>query len=162
MNTAPDAQSDRPEPEHAHRVSKRIGPGSVSVVRTGSRTYEGLNERGSTVRIGPADAEDCFTPGELLKLALIGCAGMSADRVAARRLGDDFAMTIWAHGRSDHDENRYARIEEEVLVDLSGLEPDDRAKLIEIMQKAIERGCTVARSVEGSIELATTIDGDPV
>ena len=43
--------------EHAHRVSERIGPGSVSVTRTGSRTYEGMNERGSTVRIGPPDAE---------------------------------------------------------------------------------------------------------
>ncbi|WP_448810960.1 OsmC family protein [Agromyces bauzanensis] len=162
MTTIRDSTADRPGHEHAHQVSERIGPGSVSVVRTGARTYEGLNERGSTVRIGPADAEDCFTPGELLKLALIGCAGMSADRVTARRLGDDFAVTIWAHGRSDHDENRYRRIEEEVLVDLSGLEPGERAVLIDVMEKAIERGCTVARSVEGSIELATTIDGQPV
>ena len=38
--------------EHAHRVSERIGPGSVSVTRTGTRTFEGMNERGSTVRIG--------------------------------------------------------------------------------------------------------------
>ena len=78
--------------DHAHQVSERIGPGSVSVTRTGSRTYEGMNERGSTVRIGPADAEGHFTPGELLKLALVGCTGMSSDRVAAqaarRRLRD--------------------------------------------------------------------------
>lgn len=145
--------------ERAHRVSERIGPGSVSVTRTGSRTFEGMNERGSTVRIGPADADGHFTPGELLKLALIGCAGMSSDRAAARRLGDDYAITIWAHGRSDRDENRYHRVDEEFLVDLSGLEPDERLKLIEIMTRAIERGCTVARSVEGVIELDTTIDG---
>jgi uncharacterized OsmC-like protein len=145
--------------EHAHQVSERIGRGSVSVARTGSRTYEGMNERGSTVRIGPPDAEGHFTPGELLKLALIACAGMSADRVAARRLGDDFAMTVWAHGKSDRDENRYRRVAEELLVDLSGLAPDERLKLIHIMEKAIERGCTVARSVEGAIELDTTIDG---
>lgn len=157
-----DSGPDQPEHGHAHQVSERIGPGSVSVVRTGPRTYEGMNERGSTVRIGPADAEDCFTPGELLKLALIGCAGMSADRVTARRLGDGFAMTIWAHGRSEREGNRYRRIEEEVLVDLTALEPGERATLIDVMEKAIERGCTVARSVEGSIELATTIDGDPV
>jgi len=145
--------------EHAHQVSEQIGPGSVSVTRTGPRTYEGMNERGSTISIGPADVEGHFTPGELLKLALIGCAGMSSDRVAARRLGDDYAITIWAHGRSDHDENRYRRIDEELLVDLSGLEPGERQKLITIMEKAIARGCTVARSVEGSIALDTTIDG---
>jgi uncharacterized OsmC-like protein len=147
--------------EHAHQVSDRIAPGSVSVTRTGTRTFEGLNERGSTVLIGPVEAAGHFTPGELLKLALVACAGMSADRVAARRLGDDFAMTVWAHG-SSKDGNRYRRIDEELLVDLSGLEPDERAKLLEIMVKAIERGCTVARSVEGSIELTTTIDGTEV
>ena len=149
--------------EHAHQVSERIGPGSVSVTRTGSRTYEGLNERGATVRIGGSELEgEHFTPGELLKIALIGCAGLSTDRVAARRLGDDYAITIWAHGVSDPDQNRYLRIEEELLVDLGGLDPSDRTKLIDIMERAIERGCTVARSVEDSIDLVTTIDGTAV
>ncbi|GAA1766590.1 OsmC family protein [Agromyces humatus] len=149
--------------EHAHQVSERIGPGSVSVTRTGSRTYEGLNERGATVRIGGSELEgEHFTPGELLKIALIGCAGLSTDRVAARRLGDEYAITIWAHGVSDPEENRYTRIEEELLVDLGGLDPSDRTKLIDIMERAIARGCTVARSVEESIDLVTTIDGTPV
>ena len=149
--------------EHAHQVSERIGPGSVSVTRTGSRTYEGLNERGATVRIGGSELEgEHFTPGELLKIALIGCAGLSTDRVAARRLGDDYAITIWAHGVSDPDQNRYLRVEEELLVDLGGLDPSDRTKLIDIMERAIERGCTVARSVEDSIDLVTTIDGTAV
>lgn len=148
--------------EHVHQVSERIGRGSVSVTRTGPRTYEGLNERGATVRIGGDELEgEHFSPGELLKLALIGCAGLSTDRVAARRLGDDYAITIWAHGMSDPETNRYTRVEEELLVDLGGLEASDRTKLIEIMARAIERGCTVARSVEGSIELDTTIDGSP-
>ncbi|GAA1787015.1 OsmC family protein [Agromyces lapidis] len=148
--------------EHAHQVSDRIGPGSVSVTRTGPRSYEGLNERGATVRIGGDELEgEHFSPGELLKLALIGCAGLSTDRVAARRLGDDYAITIWAHGMSDPESNRYTRVDEELLVDLGGLEASDRTKLIEIMARAIERGCTVARSVEDSIELDTTIDGSP-
>lgn len=147
--------------EHAHQVSERIGPGSVSVARTGPRTYQGMNERGSTVLIGPVEADGHFTPGELLKLALAGCAGMSADSVAARRLGDDFELTVWAHGTSKPD-NRYDRVDEELLVDLSMLDDAERAKLIEIMVKAIDRGCTVARSVHGCIELSTTIDGTAV
>lgn len=149
--------------EHAHQVSDRIGPGSVSVTRTGTRTYEGLNERGATVRIGGSELEgEHFTPGELLKIALIGCAGLSSDTVTARRLGEDYAITIWAHGMSDPDENRYTRIEEELLVDLGGVEPDERTKLIGIMERSIQRGCTVARSVEGCVDLDTTIDGTPV
>ncbi|WP_026378674.1 OsmC family protein [Agromyces italicus] len=148
--------------EHTHQVSDRIAPGSVSVTRIGPRSYEGLNERGATVRIGGDELEgEHFSPGELLKLALIGCAGLSTDRVAARRLGDDYAITIWAHGLSDPETNRYTRVDEELLVDLGGLEASDRTKLIEIMARAIERGCTVARSVEDSIDLETTIDGSP-
>ena len=77
----------------------------------------------------------------------------------ARRLGEDYAITIWAHGTSDRDENRYSRIDEELLVDLSGLAESERSTLIDIMSKAIERGCTVARSVHDCIDLETTIDG---
>ena len=82
---------EQPTTQHAHAVSERIGPGSVSVARIGPRMYEGLNERGATLRVGGPELEgEHFTPGELLKLALISCSGLSADRVTARRLGDDF------------------------------------------------------------------------
>ena len=149
--------------DHAHAVSERIGPGSVSVVRTAPRRYEGLNERGATVQIGGTELEgEHFTPGELLKVALAGCVALSVDRVTARRLGDDFAMTVWAHGRSDEDSNRYQHIEEEVIVDLSMLEPADREKLVGIMGRAIEKGCTVGRSVEGAIDVDTDIAGTRV
>ena len=101
--------------EHPHAVSERIGPGSVSVTRIAPRRYEGLNERGATVAIGGAELEgEHFSPGELLKLALAGCVALSVDRVTSRRLGDDFAMTVWAHGRSDGESNRYQEIGEEV------------------------------------------------
>ena len=149
--------------EHVHAVSERIGPGSVSVTRIAPRRYEGLNERGATVQIGGAELEgEHFTPGELLKLALAGCVGLSVDRVAARRLGDDYAMTVWAHGRSDEESNRYQHIGEEVIVDLSVLDAADREKLVGIMARAIEKGCTVGRSVEGAIDVDTAIDGTAV
>jgi uncharacterized OsmC-like protein len=154
--------TDEPTAEHAHQVSERIGPGSVSVTRVGPRMYEGLNERGATLRVGGPELEGKhFTPGELLKLALISCSGLSADRVTARRLGDDFAVTVWAHGHADRDTNRYSRIDEEFLLDLSSLEPAERQQLVGIMTKAIERGCTVARTIEDVVDLPTTIGGVP-
>jgi uncharacterized OsmC-like protein len=146
--------------EIAHQVGERIERGSVSVARTGDRTYEGMNERGDTVRIGPAGTPGHFTPGELLKLALAGCAAMSSDRVTARRLGEDFAMTVWAHGAVDPDGVRYPEIEKEVLLDLSGLDEAERAALVDVMERSIERSCTVERSVKDAIELRTTINGD--
>ena len=149
-------------PETSLPQSNRVAPGSVSVRRTGPRTYEGSNQRGDRVLIGPTDAPGHFTPGELLKLALAGCAGMSSDRVIARRLGDDFESTIWAHGQSDKAEERYIAIDEEMLLALDGLEEKDREKLMALIRMSIERSCTITRSVRGSIELNKTVNGQPL
>lgn len=140
--------------------SARSGPASVSATRTGSRRYIGRNARGSEVLIGPVDAPGHFTPGELLKLALAGCAGMSSDRVTARRLGDDFESTVWAHGDSDPVEERYFAVEEEILLELAGLSDADKQKLLTIIGKSIAASCTVGRSVGGSIELSTSVNGE--
>lgn len=142
--------------------SERSGPASVSATRTGARRYIGRNARGSEVLIGPADAPGHFTPGELLKLALAGCAGMSSDRATARRLGDDFASTVWAHGDSDPVEERYHAIDEEMLLDLDGLSDEDTQRLIAVIGRSIAASCTVARSVGGSIELSTSVNGRPL
>ena len=139
--------------------AERIGIGSVSATRTGTRTYEGRNSRDATVLIGPVSAPGHFTPGELLKIALAGCAGMSADSVIARRLGDDFQSVVWAHGTSDPEENLYFAIDEEMLLDLSELDAAEQSKLAVIIGKAIERSCTVARSVQDSIMLTKTMNG---
>src|SRR3954470_18142605 len=56
--------------------------------RVGTRRYTGHNARGAEVRMGPVEAGDVFTPGELLKIALAGCAGMSSDHTLARHLGE--------------------------------------------------------------------------
>ncbi|MEJ3404446.1 OsmC family protein [Rathayibacter sp. YIM 133350] len=139
-------------------AGQRTAHGSVSAKRTGERTFEGRNERGATVRIGPEDAPDAFTPGELLKVALAACAGMSSDRVIARRLGEDFSATFWAHGVSDPATNRYSAIDEEiVLAGLDAMAEQDRAKLLDLIHRSIDKGCTVARSVEGSIDLTSTV-----
>jgi uncharacterized OsmC-like protein len=140
--------------------AERTGRGSVSATRTGKRTYEGRNSRDATVMIGPADVPGHFTPGELLKIALAGCAGMSADSVIARRLGDDFESVVWAHGSADPEENLYFAIDEEMLLDLSELDESERKKLTLVISKAIERSCTVARSVQGSIMLTKTVNGE--
>ena len=61
------------------------------VERTGTRRYTGRSSRGAEVLIGSQDVEGVFTPGELLKIALAACSGMSSDQPLRRRLGDDDA-----------------------------------------------------------------------
>ncbi|WP_419818449.1 OsmC family protein [Glaciibacter flavus] len=138
--------------------AERTAHGSVSATRVGTRTYRGTNERGATVLIGPEEVPDAFSPGELFKLALAGCAGLSADRVIARRLGDDFDATFWAHGTSDEATNRYTAVDEEIVVaGLAGLDDAERAKLLDLVERSIERACTIARTVRDVVDLSTTV-----
>lgn len=145
--------------EHEILPARRNAHGSVSATRVGPRTYHGTNERGASVLIAPEEVAGAFSPGELLKLALAGCAGLSADRVIGRRLGDDFEATFWAHGVSDDPTNRYTAIDEEIVVaGLAGLDEADRAKLLELVERSIDRACTIARTVAGVVNITTTVD----
>ncbi|TFB65703.1 OsmC family protein [Cryobacterium sp. Hz9] len=137
----------------------RVGPGSVSVSHTGARSFAGQNERGDTVRIGSVEVPEHFTPGALFKLALAGCAGMSSDRVIARRLGENFAEMIWAHDTSDEKEDRYFAADEEIVLYLDALSVAERNKLMTIIRKSIDSSCTISRSVRDSVEFTLTVDG---
>ena len=65
------------------------------VERTGSRRYTGYSSRGAQVLVGSEDVEGVFTPGELLKIALAACSGMSTDQPLSRRLGDDYKAVLY-------------------------------------------------------------------
>jgi uncharacterized OsmC-like protein len=110
--------------------------------------------------MGPVGAGDVFTPGELLKVALAGCAGMSADHSLARRLGADVPVTVHVSGpRHPHDQ-RYPALREELVVDLSALDPVERDRVVQIVHRAIDRNCTVGRTLERGTDLDLSIS-DP-
>ena len=92
------------------------------VERTGVRRYTGRNSRGAEVLIGGVGDDGAFSPGELLKIALAGCSGLSSDSALAHRLGDDVDVTINVSGMSDDEEDRYPAFAEELVVDLSALD----------------------------------------
>ncbi|MBD8079029.1 OsmC family protein [Cellulosimicrobium arenosum] len=141
-----------------------IAPSSPSpsdalwVERTGVRTYTGYSERGAQVQIGPASEGAVFTPGELLKIALAGCAGMSSDRGFARRLGDDYRVVIHVEGAKDMAEDRYPEITERFEIDLSELDDDARERLLTVAERAIEKTCTVGRTIKAGASVQTLFD----
>ena len=137
-------------------------PVRLWVERTGSRTYTGYSSRGAEVKIGPLEAGAVFTPGELLKIALAGCTGMSADAPLARRLGDDVPVTVQVSGTSDPEEERYKEIREELVVDLSGLDDVTRTRLLTVVARAVEANCTVARTLTRGAEVHLTVAGEEV
>lgn len=148
MTSVPDDRFARPE---------GFGPGSVWADRSGPRTLIGRNQRGVEIPIGHGEGE--INPGELLKLALIGCAGMSSDVNLSRRLGEDFAMRLWAHGTSDETDNRYHSIAEEVQLPLEGLTEQEIATVVKVFGRAVAAGCTVERTVVPGVEVTHRILG---
>ncbi|MFT4396263.1 OsmC family protein [Gordonia lacunae] len=130
------------------------------VERTGTRRYTGRSSRGGEVLIGSQDVEGVFTPGELLKIALAACTGMSSDRPLARRLGDDYDATIRVSGDADRENEVYPRIEEILEIDLSELDPDAAARLLVVVERAIDAVCTVGRTVKAGAEVDLRIQTD--
>ena len=123
------------------------------VERTGTRCYTGHSSRGAEVLIGSEDVDGVFTPGELLKIALAACSGMSSDHPLARRLGDDYQATIRVSGDADRDQEIYPLLQEILEVDLSGLDDAEKTRVPTVVQRAIDQVCTVGRTLKSGTKI---------
>ncbi|BBZ07170.1 osmotically inducible protein C [Mycolicibacterium doricum] len=123
------------------------------VERTGVRRYTGRSSRGAEVLVGSEDVEGVFTPGELMKIALAACSGMSSDQPLRRRLGDDYPATIRVRGSADREQERYPLLEESLEVDLSGLPDAEVVRLLAVVERAIDRVCTVGRTLKSGTKV---------
>ncbi|OBG94061.1 hypothetical protein A5697_02875 [Mycobacterium sp. E3251] len=123
------------------------------VERTGSRRYTGYSSRGAQVLIGSEDVEGVFTPGELLKIALGACSGMSSDQPLARRLGDDYKAVVRVSGDADREREVYPMLEETLELDLSGLSAEEKERLLVVVERAIDLVCTVGRTLKAGTQV---------
>jgi uncharacterized OsmC-like protein len=127
------------------------------VERTGVRRYTGRSSRGAEVLIGSEDVDGVFTPGELMKIALAACSGMSSDQPLRRRLGDDYPATVRVSGPADRDQERYPLLEESLEVDLSGLSDAEVARLLTVVERAIDQVCTVGRTLKSGTTVTVEV-----
>jgi len=123
------------------------------VERTGSRRYTGYSSRGAQVLVGSEDVDGVFTPGELLKIALAACSGMSSDEPLARRLGDDYKAVVRVSGAADREQERYPLLEETLELDLSGLPDEEKERVRVVVNRAIDLVCTVGRTLESGTQV---------
>jgi uncharacterized OsmC-like protein len=123
------------------------------VERTGIRRYTGRSSRGAEVLIGSVTDEGVFTPGELLKIALAGCSGLSSDQPLRRRLGDDYPAVIRVSGDADRENERYPLLAEKLEIDLSSLTAQERDRLLLVVGRAIDQVCTVGRTLKSGAEI---------
>ena len=127
------------------------------VERTGVRRYTGHSARGAQVLIGSEDVDGVFTPGELLKIALAACSGMSSDHPLARRLGDDYQATIRVSGDADRDREIYPLLQETLEVDLSGLDDAEKTRVLTVVERAIDQVCTVGRTLKSGTKITLEV-----
>jgi uncharacterized OsmC-like protein len=132
------------------------------VERTGVRRYTGHSSRGAEVLVGSEDVDGVFTPGELLKIALAACSGMSSDHPLRSRLGDDYDATIRVSGPADREQERYPLIAENLEVDLSSLSEEERRKLLVIVERSIDKVCTVGRTLKTGTEVTFEVTDEPL
>ncbi|MGX6512061.1 OsmC family protein [Rhodococcus sp. SJ-2] len=135
-------------------------PTDLWVERTGTRRYTGRSSRGAEVLIGSETVDGVFTPGELLKIALAACSGMSSDFPLSRRLGDDYDATIKVSGAADRENEVYPHLEEELILDLSELDAQAQQRLVALVERSVDKVCTVGRTLKAGTKVTLTITAD--
>jgi uncharacterized OsmC-like protein len=129
------------------------------VERTGVRRYTGRSTRGAQVLVGNEDVEGVFTPGELMKIALAACSGMASDAPLQRRLGEDYQVRIEVSGAADREQERYPQLDEQMKLDLSGLSEDEVARVLTVVERAIDQVCTVGRTLKSGTKVTFGVSG---
>ena len=129
------------------------------VERTGVRRYTGRSTRGAQVLVGNEDVEGVFTPGELMKIALAACSGMASDAPLQHRLGEDYQVTIEVSGAADREQERYPQLDEQMTLDLSGLSEDEVARVLTVVERAIDQVCTVGRTLKSGTKVTFGVSG---
>lgn len=122
---------------------------TLEVRREGEHEFTGRNERGATVRLGRKGAPEAFSPVELLQIAVAGCAAVTAEELITRRTGPELRATVAADRHEGAAELDAVHVRFDV--DLSELGADERATLVAAVNRAIERLCTVSRTLEKGV-----------
>lgn len=123
----------------------------LEVQRDGQHAFIGRNDRGASVRLGRTGAEGAFSPAELLQIAAAGCSAVTAEELITRRVGEDskFRVTVSADRREGASELDAVHVAFDV--DVSTLAADQREALAGAVDRAIERLCTVSRTLKKGI-----------
>lgn len=113
------------------------------VERNKDGSWDAFSDDGAHIKFGKG--RGVFTPGDLMKIALAGCAALSSQFAIEHTLGDGRGARIVVDGTYDADSDAYINFNEQVVVDATDakLSEEDANKLKERVTRHIEKGCTV-------------------
>ena len=113
------------------------------VERNKDGSWDAFSDDGAHIKFGKG--RGVFTPGDLMKIALAGCAALSSQFAIEHTLGDGKGARIVVDGTYDADSDAYIKFNEQGVVDATDakLSEEDADKLKERVTRHIEKGCTV-------------------
>lgn len=113
------------------------------VERNKDGSWDAFSDDGAHIKFGKG--RGVFTPGDLMKIALAGCAALSSQFAIEHTLGDGKGAKIVVDGTYDADSDAYINFNEQVVVDATDakLSEEDANKLKERVTRHIAKGCTV-------------------
>ena len=113
------------------------------VERNKDGSWDAFSDDGAHIKFGKGRGE--LTPGDLMNIALAGCAALSSQFAIEHTLGDGKGARIVVDGTYDADSDAYINVNEQVVVDATDakLSEEDADKLKERVTRHIEKGCTV-------------------
>ena len=113
------------------------------VERNKDGSWDAFSDDGAHIKFGK-DAWPVHA-GDLMKVALAGCAALSSQFAIEHTLGEGKGAKIVVDGTYDPENDAYTGFEEQVVIDASdaGLSEEDADKLKERVTRHIDKGCTV-------------------
>ena len=98
------------------------------VERNKDGSWDAFSDDGAHIKFGKDRGQ--FTPGDLMKVALAGCAALSSQFAIEHTLGEGKGAKIVVDGTYDPENDAYTGFEEQVVIDASDA-------------GHIDKGCTV-------------------
>ena len=113
------------------------------VERNKDGSWDAFSDDGAHIKFGKG--KGVFTPGDLVKIALAGCAALASQFAIEHTLGEGKGARIVVDGTYDADSDAYINFNEQLVVDATDadLSDEDADKLKERIPRHVDKGCTV-------------------
>lgn len=135
---------------------------AVTVTRDANGAFFAENGRGPRIPLGHLGDDGLWSPTELLRAALAGCAVMSAESMADRRVGKGAHLMAEVTGEYDEEQRRYTALTTSVRVqpagtgtteldsqvDAGGDAGFDAGRVAAAVRRTIGSACRVERTLE--------------
>lgn len=129
------------------------------VESNGDGTWQAHSDTGATLKIGHGPG--MFNPGDLLKVALAACGGLSSQDAVSRTLGQQPGTRIDVTGDYDETNDRYNSFAETVTLDGSRastpMDEKTAQKFADRVNRHIAKDCTVAHTYRQATPVDITI-----